>query len=101
MMQILIVIPIDSKAAAEAVVSQVDSQSIGETFTIRLSATGSEPVTHVSCQPNVTENGLAAIQQIAQAFAGAYVFIAESEADHLPMIDRSFAALELQKVEAE
>lgn len=100
-MQILIVVSVNSKTAAEAAVAQVDSQSIGETFTIRLSATGAEPVTHVACQPNVTANGLAAVQQIATAFSGAHVFVAESDADHLPMINRSLAVLGLQKVEAE
>jgi hypothetical protein len=100
-MQILIVVREASKAAAEAAVAQVDSQSIGETFTIRLSATGAEPVTHFACQPNVTANGLEAVQQIARAFAGARVFVAESQADHLPMIERSLAAMGLQKVEAE
>ncbi len=100
-MQILIVVPVESKATAEGAVAQVDSQSIGETFTIRLSATGAEPVTHVACQPNVSANGFAAVQQIATVFTGAHVFVAESDVDHLPMIDRSLAVMGLQKVEAE
>jgi hypothetical protein len=103
MVQILIVVPWNLRAAAEAAVAGLDPTSVGPTFTIQLNATGSGSPTFAACQPNVRESTWSQIQQLAAspAFSGSSVFAAADAADHLPMISRSLESLGLVQIEGE
>lgn len=92
-MQVLVVVPVHLSDLAEQAVSLVTDQSDGRSFVTRLQ----EPITHVACQPNVTRAVLDQITTIASQpeFSGSSVFVASSDADHLPMIARSLDSLNL------
>lgn len=101
MRQVLVVVPVGLRPQAEVAVRQIDADSVGLTFVIELSSNGQLPVTHVGCQPNVTDTAATAIEGMVPSFPGSSMFVASSPEDHLPMISRSLASLGLQKVDGE
>lgn len=101
MNQILVIVPDALKAAAEAESTVLSPDSVGESFTIALSASGTAPPTHWASQPNVSNSALAQIRGLlaTEQFASAVLVVAQSQSDHLAMIERGLSAQGLQKVE--
>ena len=103
MRQTLVIVPDSLKAAAEAASAVLSPGSVGESFTIPLSASGAAPATHWASQPNVSDAALSQIQGLlaTEQFTAAVLVVAQSQSDHLAMIERGLASEGLQKVEAE
>ena len=75
-MIVSIIIEIEHKAAAEAAVIQIAPESQGESFLIRLSASGQEPATHVACQPLLSESAYESVADMSRS--GLFGFVAFS-----------------------
>lgn len=65
MVSVSMIIPEILKASAEAAVSGVYPECVGEMFTCPLSLTGQEPVTHWGACPVVDSNVLISIEAMA------------------------------------
>lgn len=103
-MVMTVIVPVELREQAEAMAAQLSSESDGPAFVVDLSATGEPPVTHIGCQPIVTEAMAAQMQALTQIPEWSTAIVSACDgSDYLGQFDaiaRSHGLQRIQEVHA-